>query len=217
MGARVRIMIADDHPLVRSGLRALLERDGEFQVIAEAADGYEAIDLAVLHKPDVILLDVGMPRLSGPDAAQSISQKLPAVRIVMLSMHSDESYVLRALKAGARGYLLKASPEADVIAAIRAVASGNAYFSPSITKLLVEEYVVEARRRGVDDSYELLSTREKEILQLLASGKTNREIAELLFISVATVETHRNNVFQKLHLHNLAELILYAVRKGLIS
>lgn len=217
MGTRVRIMIADDHPLVRSGLRALLERDGEFQVIAEAADGYEAIDLAVLHKPDVILLDVGMPRLSGPDAAQSISQKLPAARIVMLSMHSDEAYVLRALKAGARGYLLKASPEQDVIAAIRAVAAGNAYFSPSITKLLVEEYVVEARRRGVEDTYDLLSTREKEILQLLASGKTNREIAELLFISVATVETHRNNVFQKLHLHNLAELILYAVRKGLIS
>ena len=217
MSSMVRIMIADDHPLVRSGLRALLERDGEFQVIAEAADGYEAIDLAVLHKPDVILLDVGMPRLSGPDAAQSISQKLPAARIVMLSMHSDEAYVLRALKAGARGYLLKASPEADVIAAIRAVASGNAYFSPSITKLLVEEYVVEARRRGVEDSYDLLSTREKEILQLLASGKTNREIAELLFISVSTVETHRNNVFQKLHLHNLAELILYAVRKGLIS
>jgi len=217
MSSRVRIMIADDHPLVRSGLRALLERDGEFQVIAEAADGYEAIDLAVLHKPDVILLDVGMPRLSGPDAAQSISQKLPAARIVMLSMHSDEAYVLRALKAGARGYLLKASPEADVIAAIRAVASGNAYFSPSITKLLVEEYVVEARRRGVEDSYDLLSTREKEILQLLASGKTNREIADLLYISVATVETHRNNIFQKLHLHNLAELILYAVRKGLIS
>jgi two-component system response regulator NreC len=217
MSTQVRIMIADDHPLVRSGLRGLLERDGEFKVVAEAADGYEAIDLAVLHKPDVILLDVGMPRLSGPDAAQSISQKLPAVRIVMLSMHSDESYVLRALKAGARGYLLKASPEADVIAAIRAVSSGNAYFSPSITKLLVEEYVVEARRRGVEDTYELLSTREKEILHLLASGKTNREIAELLFISVATVETHRNNVFQKLHLHNLAELILYAVRKGLIS
>jgi two-component system, NarL family, response regulator NreC len=215
MSTQVRIMIADDHPLVRGGLRGLLERDGEFQVVAEAADGYEAIDLAVLHKPDVILLDVGMPRLSGPDAAQSISQKLPAVRIVMLSMHSDESYVLRALKAGARGYLLKASPEADVIAAIRAVSSGNAYFSPSITKLLVEEYVVEARRRGVEDTYELLSTREKEILRLLVSGKTNREIAELLFISVATVETHRNNVFQKLHLHNLAELILYAVRKGL--
>jgi DNA-binding NarL/FixJ family response regulator len=213
----VRVMIADDHPMVRSGLRALLERGGEFKVIAEAADGYEAIDLATLHKPDVLLLDVGMPRLSGPDAALSISQKVPSIRIVMVSMHSDESYVLRALKAGARGYLLKASPEADVLTAVRAVAAGNAYFSPSITKLLVEEYVLEVRRRGVEDSYDLLSTREKEILQLLASGKSNREIADLLFISVSTVETHRNNIFQKLHLHNLAELILYAVRKGLIS
>jgi two-component system response regulator NreC len=210
-------MIADDHPLVRSGLRFLLEREGEFQVVAEAADGYEAIDLAVLHKPDVILLDVGMPRLNGPDAALGISQKLPTARIVMVSMHSDEAYVLRALKAGARGYLLKASPEADVLAAVRAVAAGNAYFSPSITKLLVEEYVVEVRRRGVEDSYDLLSLREKEILQILATGKTNREIADLLHISVSTVETHRNNIFQKLHLHNLAELILYAVRKGLIS
>jgi DNA-binding NarL/FixJ family response regulator len=210
-------MIADDHPMVRSGLRALLERDGEFQVIAEAANGYEAIDLAILHKPDVILLDVGMPRLSGPDAAQSISQKLPSARIVMVSMHSDEAYVLRALKAGAKGYLLKASPEADVLAAVRAVAAGNAYFSPSITRLLVEDYVLELRRRGAEDSYDLLSTREKEILQLLASGKNNREITELLHVSISTVETHRNNIFQKLHIHNLAELILYAVRKGLIS
>src|SRR5579863_1805864 len=216
MSARVRIMIADDHPLVRSGLRGLLERDGEFEVIAEAADGYEAIDLAVLHKPDVILLDVGMPRLSGPDAAQSISQKVPTARIVMLSMHSDEAYVLKALKAGARGYLLKASPEADVLAAVRAVAAGNAYFSPSITKLLVEEYVTELRRRGVEDSYDLLSLREKEILQLLATGKSNRDIADMLNISITTAESHRSNILQKLHLHSLAELILYAVRKGLI-
>jgi DNA-binding NarL/FixJ family response regulator len=158
-----------------------------------------------------------MPRLNGPDAALSISQKVPSARIVMVSMYSDEAYVLRALKAGARGYLLKASPENDVLAAVRAVAAGNAYFSPSITKLLVEEYVVEARRRGVEDSYDLLSVREKEILQLLASGKSNRDIADLLHISISTVETHRNNIFQKLHLHNLAELILYAVRKGLIS
>jgi DNA-binding NarL/FixJ family response regulator len=217
MPSPIRVMIADDHPLVRSGLRVLLEREGEFRVVAEAADGYEAIDLAALHKPEVILLDVGMPRLSGPDAAMSISQKLPGVRIVMVSMHSDEAYVLRALKAGARGYLLKASPEADVLAAIRAVAAGNSWFSPGITKLLMEEYVLEARRRGVDDSYDLLSVREKEILLLLASGKSNRDIADQLHISVATVETHRNNVFQKLNLHNLAELILYAVRKGLIS
>jgi two-component system, NarL family, response regulator NreC len=212
----VRVLIADDHALIRSGLRALLERDGEFQVIAEAADGYEAIELAIRHKPDVILLDVGMPRLSGTDAAQQIAEKVPAARMVILSMHSDEGYVLRALKAGARGYLLKASPEADVLAAIRAVAAGNAYFSPSITRMLMEEYVAEARRRGVEDSYDLLSLREKEVCQLLASGKNNRDIAELLHISLATVETHRNNIFQKLHLHNLPELILYAVRKGLI-
>jgi DNA-binding NarL/FixJ family response regulator len=212
----VRVLIADDHALIRSGLRALLERDGEFQVIAEAADGYEAIELAVKHKPDVILLDVGMPRLSGTDAAQQIAEKVPSARMVILSMHSDEGYVLRALKAGARGYLLKASPEADVLAAIRAVAAGNAYFSPSITRMLMEEYVAEARRRGVEDSYDLLSLREKEVCQLLASGKSNRDIAELLHISLATVETHRNNIFQKLHLHNLPELILYAVRKGLI-
>jgi two-component system response regulator NreC len=217
MPSRTRVMIADDHPLVRSGLRALFERGTEFQVVAEAADGYEAIDLAVLHKPDVILLDVGMPRLNGTDAAQSIAQKVPAAHIVIVSMHSDEGYVLKALKAGARGYLLKASPEADILAAVRAVAAGNAYFSPSTTKLLVEDYVIELRRRGVEDSYDLLSIREKEILQVLASGKNNREIADLLHISLSTVETHRNNIFQKLHLHNLAELILYAVRKGLIS
>jgi two-component system, NarL family, response regulator NreC len=214
---QIRILLADDHTVMRRGLRLLLESRPEFGVVAEASDGREAVERAEATQPDVAVLDIAMPNLSGIEAAKRINAALPEVAIVILSMHSDEGYVLRALKAGARGYLLKASPEADVIAAIRAVAAGNAYFSPSITKLLVEEYVVEARRRGVEDSYDLLSTREKEILQLLASGKTNREIAELLFISIATVETHRNNVFQKLHLHNLAELILYAVRKGLIS
>jgi two-component system response regulator NreC len=213
----VRVLIADDHALVRSGLRVLLEREGEFQVVAEAADGYEAVELAMQHKPDLILLDVAMPRLTGTDAAQHISGKLPNARIVIVSMHSDESYVLRALKAGARGYLLKASPEAEVIAAARAVAAGQAYFSPSITKMLVEDYVAEIQRRGVDDSYDLLSLREKEILQLLVAGKNNRDIAEMLYVSVATVETHRNAVLRKLNLHSLPELILYAVRKGLVT
>jgi two-component system response regulator NreC len=213
----VRVLIADDHPLIRSGLRALLDRDGEFKVVAEASDGYEAIELALQHKPDLILLDVAMPRLSGTDAAQHITGKLPNSRIVIVSMHSDESYVLRALKAGARGYLLKASPEADVIAAARAVAAGNAYFSPSITKMLVEDYMAEVKRRGVEDSYDLLSLREKEILQLLVSGKSNRDIAAMLYVSVATVETHRNTVLRKLNLHSLPELILYAVRKGLVT
>jgi DNA-binding NarL/FixJ family response regulator len=215
--SRTRILIADDHPLVRGGLRHLLERDGEFQVVAEAADGSEAIALATLHKPDVVLLDVGMPRISGPDAAMQIAAKAPGTRIIMVSMHSDEAYVLRALKAGAQGYLLKASPEVDVLAAVRAVAAGNAYFSPSITRMLVEDYVLEMQRRGKEDSYDLLSIREKEVLQLLVSGKSNREIANLLFVSVSTVETHRTNILQKLNLHSLPELILYAVRKGLIS
>jgi len=212
-----RVVIADDHPLVRSGLRALLERDREFEVVAEAADGYDAIQLALQHKPDLVLLDVGMPRVNGTDAAEHLSQKLPKTHIIMISMHSDEAYVLRALKAGAKGYLLKASPEADVLAAARAVASGHAYFSPAISKMLVDDYVSEIRRRGVEDSYGLLSLREKEILQLLVSGKNNREIAELIHVAVATVETHRNTILRKLHLHNLPELILYAVRKGLVS
>ena len=215
--SRTRILIADDHALIRGGMRSLLERDGEFTVVAEASDGSEAIELAVLHRPDVILMDVGMPRITGTDAAKYLSEKLPSARIVMVSMHSDEAYVLRALKAGARGYLLKASPEADVLAAVRAVAAGHAYFSPSITKMLVEDYIAEVRRRGVDDSYDLLSLREKEVTQLLVSGKTNREIADVLFVSVSTVETHRNNVLQKLRIHSLPELILYAVRKGLVS
>jgi two-component system response regulator NreC len=210
-------MIADDHPLVRRGLRALLERNGEFDVVAEAADGYEALELATLHQPDVALLDVGMPRLNGTDAATSIVNKLPSVRIVIISIHSDEGCVLRALKAGARGYLLKASPEADILNAIRAVAAGNAYFSPSVTKLLVEDYMNEVQRRGLDDSYDLLSIREKEVLQCLTSGKNNRDVADLLYVSISTVETHRNNILQKLQLHSLADLILYAVRKGIIT
>lgn len=214
--ARITVLIADDHPLVRGGLRSLLERSGEFTVVGEAADGNEAIELATLHKPDVILLDVAMPRLNGTEAAEYIRDKVPRAGVIMISMHADEGYVLRALKSGARGYLLKASPESEILAAIRAVTNGHAYFSPVITRMLVEEYVAEMQRRGVEDSYDLLTLREKEILQLLVSGKNNKDVAETLHVSVATVETHRNNIFQKLHVHTLPELILYAVRKGLV-
>ena len=217
MALPVRVLIADDHVLVRRGLKALLDRNGEFQVVAEADNGYNAIELAARHRPDVVLLDVGMPRLSGTAAAAGICEKVPSARIVIISMHSDEAYVLRALTAGARGYLLKASPDADILTAMRAVAAGNAYFSPSITRMLVEDYVAEVRRRGLKDSYELLTIREKEILQCLTTGKTNRETADILGVSIATIETHRNNILQKLQLHSLADLILYAVRKGLIS
>ncbi len=215
--ATTRILIVDDHPLVRGGLRTLLERDGEFTVVGEGADGYEAIELAAQHLPDVILLDVAMPRLNGTEAAQRIREKLPSVSIIMVSMHADEGYVLRALKSGVSGYLLKASPEAEVLSAVRAVARGQAYFSPEITKMLSEAYVGEMKRRGVEDSYDLLTFREKEILQLLVSGRNNREVAKLLNVSVPTVETHRNHIFQKLHIHGMPELVLYAVRKGLVA
>jgi two-component system response regulator NreC len=212
-----RVLIADDHPLIRSGLRALLSRESEFEVVGEAADGYQALELVEQLKPDVVMLDVSMPRLNGIDVAQKISEKTPSTRIIIVSIHSDEGYVLRALKAGAKGYLLKASPEGDILNAVRAVAAGQAYLSPEISRLLVEEYVREMRFRGVEDSYDLLSIREKEILQLLASGATNRQVAEMIHVSVATVETHRTNVFQKIGVHSLPELILYAVRKGLLT
>jgi len=169
-----RVLIADDHPLIRSGLRALLGREKEFEVVGEAADGYQALELVEQLKPDVVMLDVSMPRLNGIDVAKKISETTPSTRIIIVSIHSDESYVLRALKAGAKGYLLKASPEGDILNAVRAVAAGQAYLSPEMSRLLVEEYVREMRYRGVEDSYDLLSIREKEILQLLSSGTSRR-------------------------------------------
>jgi two-component system response regulator NreC len=214
---RVRILVADDHTIIRRGLRALLERHSDFEVIGEASDGISAVALAEETRPDVVILDIGMPRLNGIEASRQICSAKPAPQIVVLSMHSDEGYVLRALKAGARAFLLKDSDEADIIGAVRAVASGKAYFSPEISRILAEDYVRDLRQRGVEDSYELLSPREREILQLLAEGKNNKDIAALLNLSPHTVDTHRNNILQKLHLHSLAELILYAVRKGVIS
>ncbi len=212
-----RVLIADDHPLIRSGLRSLLSREREFEVVGEAADGYQALELVEQLKPDIIMLDVSMPRLNGIDVARKISETAPSTRVIIVSIHSDEGYVLRALRAGAKGYLLKASPEGDILNAVRTVAAGHAYLSPEMSRLLVEEYVREMRERGVEDSYDLLSIREKEILQLLVSGSSNRQIADMIHVSVATVETHRSNILQKLGIHSLPELILYAVRKGLLA
>jgi DNA-binding NarL/FixJ family response regulator len=213
----IRILLADDHTVVRKGLRLLLESVPEFQVIADASSGREAVALAEQHTPDVIVMDVAMPILNGIEAARQICAKLPHVAVVFLSMHGDESYVLRALKAGARAYLLKDSAEYDLIQAVKAVTEGKAFFSPAISKILVEDYMRQMRERGVEDSYELLTTREREVLQLLAEGKNNKDVAALLNLSLYTVETHRGNIFQKLNLHSGAELILYAIRKGVIS
>jgi DNA-binding NarL/FixJ family response regulator len=215
--SRIRILLGDDHTVMRRGLRLLLESQAEFTVVAEAADGRQAVEQAELTKPDVVVLDITMPNLSGIEAAQRITSLLPHTAIIFLSMHSDEGYVLRALKAGAKGYLLKDSAEGDLIEAIKAVSQGKTFFSAEISKMLVEDYIREIRTRGFEDSYELLTTREREILQLLAEGKSNKDIAGLLNLSPHTVETHRRNLQDKLNLHSFAELILYAVRKRVIS
>jgi DNA-binding NarL/FixJ family response regulator len=202
---------------MRRGLRLLLERQPGFEVVGEAADGRQAVEQAEATKPDVVVLDIAMPNLNGIEAAQRINALLPHAAIVILSMHADEGYVLRALKAGAKGYVLKDSAENVLLDAIQAVSAGKAFFSPEISNILVEDYVREMRRRGAEDSYELLTPREREILQMLAGGKSNKDIATLLNLSLYTVETHRRNLQDKLNLHSVAELILYAVRKGIIS
>jgi len=213
----IRIMLADDHTVIRRGLRALLERQSGFAVVAEAADGREAVETAAAVQPDVAVIDIGMPNINGIEAARRITEKRPETAVVILSMHADESYVLRALKSGARGYLLKDSPEEDLIDAIRAVHAGKAFFSPEISKMLAEDYMRQMRQRGVEDSYELLTPREREVLQMLGEGKSNKEVATELNLSLHTVETHRGNVLEKLNLHSTAEMILYAVRKGIVT
>jgi two-component system response regulator NreC len=213
----IRIVLADDHTVVRKGLRLLLENQPDFTVVADAADGREAVTLVELHKPDVVVMDVAMPILNGIEAARQICAKMPQTAIVFLSMHADEGYVLKALKSGARAYLLKDSADHDLIAAVKAVREGKAFFSPAISKMLVEDYMRQMQDRRVEDSFELLTTREREVLQLFAEGRNSKDVASLLNLSMHTVETHRGNIFQKLNLHSTAELILYAIRKGVIS
>jgi DNA-binding NarL/FixJ family response regulator len=213
----VRILLADDHTVMRNGLRLLLERQPNLQVVGEAADGRQAVALCETVNPDVVVMDIAMPNLNGIEAARQIVNRNPRTAIAILSMHSDESYVIRALKAGARAYLLKDSAEADLLAAVRALTDGKSFFSPAISKILVEDYMRQLESRGAEDTYELLTNREREVLQLLAEGRTNKEVANMLNLSLYTVETHRAHILQKLNLHSVPELILYAVRKGIIA
>lgn len=213
----IRILLADDHGLVRKGLRFVLEQEPGIEVAGEAADGREAVRVAEELKPAVIIMDIAMPQLNGIDATAQIVKRDPAAGVIMLSVHSDESYLLRALSAGAKGYLLKDSAELDVIRAVQSVAQGRPFFSPAIAKTLLEDYMRYLQQRDLQDSYDLLTEREKQVLQLLAEGKSNKEVATVLDLSLYTVETHRTHIMQKLNLHNTAEIVLYAVRKRVIS
>ena len=213
---KLRLILGDDHMLMRQGLRKILEERPDWEIVAEAGDGRAAVRETLALEPDVAVLDIGMPLLNGIDACAQIVRKQPNVQVLILSMHSDEAYVTQAVRAGARGYLLKDSAGADLIGAIAAAAAGNAFFSPPIAKVVLDDYARRLSEKGMD-RYDSLSEREREIFQLVAEGHSTKEIAEMLSVSPTTVETHRAHILQKLDIHNTAELVLYAVRRGVIS
>jgi DNA-binding NarL/FixJ family response regulator len=215
--ARLRILIAEDHTVVRQGLRRILQEQPGWEVVGEAANGRDAVRQTVRLKPDVAILDIAMPQLGGIEAARQINRRVPNVQIVILSMFSEEAYILRALEAGAHGYLLKDSADEDLVRAVSEIAQGRSFFSPLVARVVLDEHVRHAAEKGATDRYDSLSEREREVFQLMAEGHTNKEIAELLCISPGTVETHRAHIMHKLDLHSRAEAVLYAVRRGVIA
>ena len=214
---KIRILVVDDHGIVRRGISLQLMQVEHFQLVGEANDGREAVSAAETLKPDVVIMDITMPNLNGIDAAAQILKRAPQVGVILLSMHSDESYLARSLAAGAKGYLAKDTADVDIVRAVETVAQGKPYFSAAISRFLVEDYMRQMQQRGLTDSYDLLTEREKETLQLLAEGKSNKEVANILSVGVSTAETHRANIMTKLGLHSTAEIVLYAVRKKIIS
>jgi two-component system response regulator NreC len=214
---KLRILVADDHRLVRQGFRKILEEQPGWTVVAEASDGRDAVRQAQATEPDVAILDIGMPGLNGIDATRQMVRRLPSLGVLILSMHADEAYIVQALKAGARGYMLKDSADTDLIRGVEAIAAGKSFFSPAVAKVMLDDYVRHLAAKGIVDRFDALSEREREVFQLVAEGHSNKSVAELLCVSPTTVETHRAHILQKLDVHSTAELVLYAVRRGIIS
>lgn len=208
-----RILLADDHMMMRQGLRQILEHEADFAVVAEAGSGLEAIEQAQEHRPDVVVMDIAMKELNGIEAATQIRKRLPDTVILILSMYSDERYVISALKAGARGYVLKNSAGDELIEAVHEVRKGGTFFSPAVAKVFRNGY----SRQDAEDPFDSLTDRERHVFQLLAEGNCNKDIASRLELSLHTVETHRWRIMEKMKLHSLAELILSAVRRGMVS
>ena len=212
----LRIVLADDHTLFRQGLRRVLEEQTGWHVVAEASDGAEAVRLSVEHEPHMVILDVAMPRLNGVEATRQLTRRLPGVRVLIVSMYSDDVYIMQALQAGAQGFVLKDSGDVDLVRAVGDLAAGKSHFSPSVSKVVLNDYVRHLAERGVIDRFDALSEREREVFQLIAEGHSNKDIANLLHVSPGTVETHRARIMEKLDVHSAAEIVLYAVRKGVV-
>ena len=214
---KIRVLLAEDHTIVRKGLRSLLDGEAGIEVIGEAEDGREAVEKVGQLLPDVVLMDITMPSLNGLEATRQIKKRFPEVKVVILTMHANEEYIFQILRAGASGYLVKQAAPTELLSAIQAAYQGESFLSPSISRKVIEEYIQQAEATAEKDSYDQLTDREREVLQLIAEGHPNREIADLLHISVKTVETHRANLMDKLDVHSTAELTQYAIRKGVIS
>ena len=214
---KIKVVVADDHPIVREGVRMILAKERDIEVVGEAADGEQALQLVERVRPDVVIMDISMPGMGGIEATQKVRERYPKVSVLVLTMHEDESYVFQLLRAGASGYVLKRAAAQDLVHAVRAAARGEAFLYPSVARKVVEDYLKRVEAGEGRERYDGLTAREKEVLTLIAEGFTNQQIAEKLFISIKTVQTHRAHIMEKLGLHDRTELVRYAIRKGLIE